>query len=70
MLAGTTIGDDWRETFVAILDESGAPSWARSIMKDDGNANPLVSTVSDDGAIYYAGISTSASGVYYGKLVP
>jgi hypothetical protein len=71
-LAGTTVGSGTWETFVGMFDERGAPLWAKGILRNDDGARvaPLASTVDETGAIYFAGVSSSLSGIYVGKLVP
>jgi hypothetical protein len=71
-LAGTTLGKGTWETFVAMFDERGTPSWARGIQRNNAGAPyaPLSSTVDETGAIFFAGLSDSLSGIYVGKLVP
>jgi hypothetical protein len=71
-LGGTKLGNGTWETFVAMLDERGAPLWARGILRNDDGARvaPLASTVDETGAIYFAGVSSSLSAIYVGKLVP
>jgi hypothetical protein len=70
-LAGTILGNGSWETFVAMFDERGAPTWARGILRNDDGArdSPLVSTLDETGAIYFAGLSASLSGIYFGKLL-
>jgi hypothetical protein len=71
-LAGKILGNGTYETFVAMFDERGAPLWAKGILRNDNGASysPLASTVDETGAIYFAGVSVSLSGIYVGKVLP